>query len=505
MAALDLLKGCWGYDAGKPLIMFLLALTYALFGTNPSLEIILLVVTAGLMAGSLFLLARKVLPGTGWALAVTIWFISWPTTIYYMRIHLGYGLALFVGSLAASAHHRNFLSGLLLGLSILAHPGLAVPAAIWLAATTLSRQRSLKHKILTVAGIAITIILLEIIRYFYTGEPLGWLQGQLTDVRAYGSNASRTRWSHVLEAFWLVNGEIHSMLCVVGITAYVLTMRSSTHSSANSVFITGLAVLTLYTLRTGTGIAGFNTRLMLGANPLLAITAMAGLARTTRAWSWLPSLPTRILLSAMLFVIAASGFANARHFSHSAYPALEQAFLQAKALSVPLRYFGQPYAALFFGVKHNVETLANATNFTSTPLDNPPAVIVVESQSPSETRGVTHTLSTTDSVEYDYQSFAHPAISSRLRNIEEAFFLSTKKMWQLAYTPIPEKPTIEIWVPRNPASVPPASYADSGQVSYEWLSYYYHGDGICQIVPREHPYAWRYYRYLFPRLQQLFN
>jgi hypothetical protein len=71
--------------------------------------------------------------------------------------------------------------------------------------------------------------------------------------------------------------------------------------------------------------------------------------------------------------------------------------------------------------------------------------------------------------------------------------------------PAPEKPELAIWVPRDPSPVPPASYADAGRVPYEWLSYYYHGDSDCQIVPRDHPYAWRYYRYLLPRLRQLLN
>ncbi len=505
MAALDLLHGCWGYDAGKPLIMFLLALTYASFGASPVLEIALLVMASGLTAGSLFLLARTVLPGHGWALAVTLWFISWPTTLYYFRIHLGYGLALFIAGLAAAAHGRNFLSGVMLGLGILAHPGLAVPALVWIAATILSRQHSLKETLLPVVGLALTLILLEIIRFVYTGDTLGWLQGQLTDVRAYSSTGGSTRWSHVLEAFWLVNGKLHSMFCMIGIAAFFFTMHRNKRSPANSVVMTGLAVLAFYTLRTGAGIAGFNTRLMLGVNPLLAITAMAGLARANRSFLWLQRLPARALLATLLLATAASGFASARHVSRSAYPELEQAFLQAKSLSVPLRYFGQPYAALFFGVKHNVEILANATDFESVPLHDPPAVIVVESQSPDEISSVAHTLNAIDNLEYDYRSFAHPALSNRLRHIEEAFFLSTDKLWQLANTTVPDNPKIEIWVPRSPESVSPGSYADSGHVSYEWLSYYYHGDGDCQIVPRDHPYAWRYYRYLLPRLRQLFN
>ena len=506
VAALDFLQGCWGYDAGKPLIMFVLALTYGLFGANPVLESVLLVLAAGLAAASLFLVARTALPGRGWALATTLWFFDWPTTLYYTRIHLGYALALFLAGMATGTRGRYFLSGTLLALGILAHPGLTLPALAWLAATAmLSLQRSLKRTVLPVAGLALTLLLLEALRYAYTGDPFGWWQGQLTDVRAYSGTGGGTRWSHVLEAFWLANGGMHATLCLIGLCAFLFTMRRHGRSPGDPVFVTALTVLAFYAVRTGARVAGFNARLLLGVNPLLAITAMAGIVRAIPASRWLHRPPARALLAALLLAAAASGLASARRVSRSAYPELEQAFLQATSLSVPVRYFGQPYAALFFGVKHNVETLVNSSDFNSVPLHAPAAVVVVEAHTPTETHPVTQALAAIDSLEYDYRAFEHPVLSSRLRAMEETFFPSTHQLWQIARTPAPEKPELAIWVPRNPSPVPPASYADAGRVPYEWLSYYYHGDSDCQIVPRDHPYAWRYYRYLLPRLRQLLN
>jgi hypothetical protein len=504
VAALDFLRGCWGYDAGKPLIMFVLALTYGLFGASPVLESALLVLAAGLAAASLFLVARTALPGRGWALAATLWYFAWPTTLYYTRIHLGYPLALFLAGLAAGTRGHDFLSGALLALGILAHPGLALPALAWLAAAAaLSQQRSLKRMLMRVAGSALTLLLLEALRYAYTGETFGWWQGQLTDVRAYSGTGGGTRWSHVLEAFWLANGGLHATLCLIGIAAFLATVRRHGRSPGDPVFATALTVFAFYAVRTGAGVAGFNMRLLLGVKPLLAITAMTGVAHAIPARRWSPRPPARALLATLLLVPAVSGFASARRISGSAYPELERAFLQATSLSIPVRYFGQPYAALFFGVKHNVETLANASDFNTVPLHTPAAVVVVEARTSADTRPVAQALAAADIVEYDYRALPHPILSSRLRAMEEAFFPSTRQLWEIARTPDPEKPELAIWVPRNPSVVPPASYTDAGQVPYEWLSYYYHGDGGCQIVPRDHPYAWRYYRYLLPRLRQL--
>ena len=506
MAALDFLKGCWGYDAGKPLIMFVLALTYSMFGAMPALESALLVLAAGLAAASLFQLARVALPGRGWALAATLWFLAWPTTLYYTRIHLGYGLALFLSGLAAATRGRKFISGVLLALGILAHPGLALPALVWLfVSTVLSQKRSVKNAILPVAGLALTLLLLESLRYLYTGEMFGWWQGQITDLRAYSSTGSDTRWSHVLEAFLIANGGMHTTVCVIGVTAFLVTVRRNRLSPGAPIFVTGIAVFTLYALRTGTGMAGFNTRLLLGANPLLAITAIAGLARTISPWRWTQLLPARTLFAALLLAAMLSGLADAWRVSRTAYPELEQAFLQAKSMSVPVRYFGQPYAALFFGVKHNVETLANATDFEVAPLHMPPAVIAVEASSPEEKHQVAQAIATIDSIEYDYRTYEHPVLSNQLRHIEEAFFPSTDQLWHLVRSPLPETAELVVWFPRNSVPVPPSSYADADQVPYEWLSYYYHGDGDCQIVPRDHPYAWRYHRYLLPRLRNLLN
>ncbi len=506
VAALDFLQGCWGYDAGKPLIMFVLALTYGLFGASPVLESALLVLAAGLAAASLLLVARTALPGRGWALATTLWFFAWPTTLYYTRIHLGYALALFLAGLAAGTRGRDLHSGVLLALGILAHPGLALPVLAWFAATAAFSQRhGLKRTLIGVGGLALTLLLLEALRYAFTGETFGWWQGQVTDVHAYSGTGGGTRWSHVLEAFWLANGGLHSTLCLIGIAAFLATMRRHGRSPGDPVFVTALTVLAFYAVRTGAGVAGFNTRLLLGVNPLLAITAMAGMAHAIPARRWPHRPPARALLAALLLAAAVPGFASARRVSRSAYPELEQAFLQAKSLSVPVRYFGQPYAALFFGVKHNVETLANASDFNSVPLHAPAAVVVVEARTLAETRPVAQALAAADIAEYDYRALPHPVLSSRLRTMEEAFFPSTQQLWQIALTPAPEKPELVIWVPRDPSPVPPASYTDAGRVPYEWLSYYYHGDSDCQIVPRDHPYTWRYYRYLLPRLRQLLN
>ena len=308
----------------------------------------------------------------------------------------------------------------------------------------------------------------------------------------------------MLEASWLANGGFHSTVCFIGILSFLGTLHHTRHSKGNPIFVTALALLLFYGIRTGTGTAGFNMRLMLGAHPLLAVTAMTGIARTVLLIRWFQRLSARVLYTTFLLAVMFLGLFTARRVSRSAYPALNQVFLEAKSRSVPVRYFGQPYAALFYGVKHNVETLANLTNFQNVPLHTPPAIVVVESSSPEETHKVNMHLKTHESLQYDYQSLEHPVLSHRLRAMEQAFFPSTEELRGLARAPVPQTNELSIWVPRDPPPVHHSSYSRAGQISYEWLSYYYHGDGDCQIVPRDHPYAWRYYRYLLPRLQRIF-
>lgn len=506
VAALDFLKGCWGYDAGKPFIMFVIALTYGMFGANPLFEIAILVLAAGLTSGCIFLLAQTALPSRNSAWATAIWFLSWPTTLYYTRIHLGYALALFLTGLVAATRGRNVLSGCLLALGILAHPGLAAPALVWIAATIVFwQQKRLKRTVESVAGLIFTLLLLETVRFVYTGELFGWWQGQITDINAYASTGGGTRWSHVLEAFWLANGSVHSTICFIGITLFLGTWYRSRNSQGNPIFATALFLLIFYGVRTGIGIAGFNMRLLLGANPLLAITALTGIARSTLLSRWYRIPMARALSVTLLLAALVISITSVRRLSRSAYPTLNQVFLEASSLSVPVRYFGQPYPALFFGVKHNVETLANLTNFQNVPLHTPPAIVVVESDSHVDKQELGRHLRTHDDLQYDYRSFEHPVVSNRLRAMEQAFFPSTEELWQLARTPATVKPELSVWVPRDTLAVNHSNYSESGKISYEWMSYYYHGDGDCQITPRDHPYAWRYYLYLLPRMQEYFR
>ena len=132
-----------------------------------------------------------------------------------------------------------------------------MPELPWFAATAAFSQRhGLKRTLIGVGGLALSLLLLEALRYAFTGETFGWWQGQLTDVRAYSGTGGGTRWSHVLEAFWLANGGLHATLCLIGIAAFLATVRRHGRSPGDPVFATALTVFAFYAVRTGAGVAG---------------------------------------------------------------------------------------------------------------------------------------------------------------------------------------------------------------------------------------------------------
>ena len=205
----------------------------------------------------------------------------------------------------------------------------------------------------------------------------------------------------------------------------------------------------------------------------------------------------------MLVVMLSIVFLDAGRLSRTPFPILEEAFIRARRLGVPVRYFGQPYSALFFGLKHNVETLVNGPDLEDVPLEDWSSVVAIEAESLYEIEHVWEDSGKFSLEEYRKVVYPNPAAASRLRTIEEEFFPSTELLWSVAASVDNQVPVMAIWTPKHPSPVEPGSFANAGVVSYEWLSYYYHGDGDCQIVPRGHEYAYRYYFYLFPRLLQM--
>ena len=505
VAALDLLKGCWGYDAGKPLIMWLLTLPFGLVIASPVLETVLLSLLAGLSAGLFYVLARHALSSRAWALGVTLWFMSWPTSVYYSRIHLGYAIVLLLVALVAYTRYKYFLGGLVMGLAILAYPGMLLACFAWIGVHWfVTKDHRLSDLFSACFGLGAALVFMELVRFVYTGEPFGWWVGQLADIRAYATSSVDQRWSHVLESFWILNGPIHSVIVVIGLSSFALTSKAKRNPCAQAAFLTGVLVLGSYFLRTALGLAGFNTRLMAGASPMLAIAAVAGISSLIGRARWtIPRLASGSLAAIAFGAMLSNSFVEAGSFSRTAYPNLEQAFVRAGSLGVPVRYFGQPYPALFFGLKHNVETLANWSDMGPLSLKELPSVVVVEAQSQPEAELTWEILSTSVSERYDSLIYLNPAASYRIRAIEEEFFPSTELLWSIASSSDKHQPVLAIWTPRYTPLVEPSTFANAGVVPYHWLSYYYHGDGDCQITPRGHPYSYRYYRYLFQRWKQI--
>jgi len=505
MAALDLLKGCWGYDAGKPMIMLLLSAPFGLIGANPIIETVLLALLTGLSTGWLYIVTRHSFLNRSWAIVATLWFMSWPTTVYYNRIHLGYALALILAGLAAYSKQKYFLHGVVMGIAILAHPGLIVPACTWIGvAWFLSKDRSLVPPLTAFFGLGFALLSLEVLRFGYTGEPFGWWKGQLADIRAYSGAGADQRWSHVLETLWLVNGPVHSVIGLVGLVGFVLTFRVKRSRLSRTAFFTGVLVLMLYTLRTAFGLSGFNTRLLTGVSPMLAIAVVSGYSGLAGRVRWtIPRSFVAALAVIVLVVMLSIAFLDAGRLSRTSFPILEEAFIRARTLGVPVRYFGQPYPALFFGLKYNVETLVNGPDLESIPLEDWSSVVAIEAESLNEIEHMWEHSDKFIAEEYRKAVYPNPAAANRLRTIEEEFFPSTELLWSVAASVDNQEPVMAILIPKHPSPMDPASFANTGVVSYEWLSYYYHGDGDCQITPRGHPYAYRYYLYLFPRLLQM--
>ncbi|MEJ2150724.1 MAG: hypothetical protein P8Z40_14775, partial [Chloroflexota bacterium] len=100
-AALDLLNGCLGYSASKPLPMWVMVPVLVLGNGSPVWEMVPLAILSALALAALFRLVARLTGSTRWAMVAALWYVSLPTILYYTRIHIGYPLAFFTLGLAA--------------------------------------------------------------------------------------------------------------------------------------------------------------------------------------------------------------------------------------------------------------------------------------------------------------------------------------------------------------------------------------------------------------------
>lgn len=372
-AAVDLLRGCWGYSAATLAPMVLLAVPFAIFGPHPAGEMAILTLLGAAMAVAFFRLVARLGGSRRWALLGALWFISLPTVLYYTRMHIGYPLAFFTLGVMLHAKRRYTWAGVMLGLAFTSHFNYTIPVAAWLGWTFLLDRETRRPAALAqlAVGVLAPLVALELARFLFTGIPFGWLREEIEDaLRLSRGSEGLASWpvTHLLRLIGFSNGWGSFALIVAGLT-YPLVRRPRV-PLMDAVFLAGWSLLVFYSLRVSVMHNTFMTpRMFSGAYPLLAAAAaftIMRLAQRVAAW---PRLPARGLLRAAgaalvavaLPVVMLSHTLDALAGTRTAYLVANQVIAEARHRSLPVRVFGVYNAAIAFAVRNEAVVAVNET------------------------------------------------------------------------------------------------------------------------------------------------
>jgi hypothetical protein len=493
-AALDVLNGCWGYSASKPLPMLIMVPVLALGNSNPAFELIPLTILSALALAALFRLVARLTGSTRWGMLAALWYLSLPTILYYSRIHIGYPLAFFILGIAAQEERWYGWSGVAFGLALTAHPNFAVPVSFWLFWSGLAylltyRSAADKTGLLSRigdllrlgGGMLIPILAVESIQFLYDGQVLGWSQGYIREALRLSESLHGGSWppTHLLHIVGFSNGWLNLALLLIGL-AYPF-VRERRITLADAVFLSAWSVLGFYSLRVARGSTFLTPRMFAAAYPLLVTTTIITAARLASRLPSRMSAALRPLIAVMLLI--GLPLALIEHTldvavaSHTGYNAVDQAFSEAAREGVPVRYVGNWNAGRFFGMRHQVEVGLNDTDPASIVMDRR-AVLIFDGLDPV-------TLAdgaVLDPALYEISTVPHMA-AYRPRAIEN-YALSPAFIHELeqgAYGRKAGVPTtyVEVWWPRNPTSVPVYDY---GEVAGD-PNHYYSGSGCASPRP----------------------
>ncbi len=357
----DLVLGCWGPDGGKAAVMLLEGIAYLIGGVNPAWDMVNLAVFGAVMAFAFFRLTRNALGSTSWALLGVLWVLSLPSVLYYSHIHMGYPLAFFVLGMWLYSEKRYVYAGAALCLAILSHSSFMIPVGLWCLTGVIlvPGEERLKMSGKLIGGFFIPYLPIEALRFLFTGVPFGWTRIIMGDIFRQAVFENTLCWSHIFELLAFSNTWINAILLVIGVS-YPLFRRVYRHPLMDQVYLTGWLMIAFYVYRVI--IQGMVLpRMLTAAYVLLAVPSLyVGMCLVKKMGGY-----RRVALAVLSLVVSWSLLQHVVDFavfSRTGFEAVDQAMAQAAEAGMPVRYFGNMNAGLYFGLRREVMVNVNEQN-----------------------------------------------------------------------------------------------------------------------------------------------
>lgn len=363
--ALDFVRGCWGFTSHKPMIMFLLAIPFAVFGANPVWELVLLTVLGTATVAAVWDILRRVTGSTRWALIGALWFASLPAVLFDLRIHMGYPLAFFTFAVWMHLQRRYGWAGALLAVGSLTHGSLLLPVALWGLSTFAFDRDTRRWSALwrLAAGFLAVWLSVEALRFLYVGDPLGWFKGVVIGEMLRQNNSyAAGGLTYVLELLAVANGWPNVILLLLG-WLYPLLRRPRV-PLVDAIAATGWGLIAFFMLRAIRN-QQVLARLYVTAYPLLVITAVVTIRRGARWLAGRVGTPIpweRLIASAGMLALSVGLIFNTLLVgaaSVSGYQAAGEAVRRAAAEGRPVRWYGNYHVALFYSRLYQAELYTN--------------------------------------------------------------------------------------------------------------------------------------------------
>lgn len=502
-AAQDMVKGCWGEVSASLAPIFLLLLPFALFGSDPVWEMVILTLLGFMMVGAFHRMLAQLTGSSRWALVGSLWFLSLPTILYYTRIHIGYPLAFYTFGIMLCIDRRWLWAGLALGLAILSHFNYSVGVIFWLFWLLLldAQRERISAALKLAAGMVGVILFFEAIEFLYNAYMLGWLRAVAEEgARLSNSLQGTERWpiTHLLNLVAFSNGWPSAILLVTGIAYPVV--RKPRIPVMDAIYLTGWGIFGGYSLRVSLGNTFLTPRMFSAAYPLLAICAIFTLMRlVARASKYAQVRSLRLeqaVPGALSILIAVGLISNTTYTAQTArtgYEDIEQVMRRAADANLPVRYFGNFHVAYFYGSLFSRELSINETSMDLITSDQR-AVLVFES---SEHSTQLRALRTALGAEIDdYEITSSPHLYWYVPALVEDYGISPDVLHGLRETIAStrrdaSRSSIEVWWPTAPDGTFQA------RESRQDLIFYYSGSGC--TARQTYPDGTKYYEILLDK------
>lgn len=486
--AADLVLGrCWG-PSGKPLITLILAIPYAIGGPDPAWEILVEALLAAVLVAAFARLAARLIGSRRWALLASLYFISLPFVLFFMRMHLVYPLAFFTLGLMFHLEGRFTWAGIAYGLTPLAHAGFLIVLAAWLGFSFLLQRFPVRSYLRMGLSMLIPIAGLEAIRFLFMGEPLAWTLGLFGVVQRHSRFTYPTDWRQVWAILRAGDGWLNALILLGGSAAYPLVRRrGDTHLDA--LYLATWPALLAFTAWTGVLHREMIPHLLAGFYPLLAVLVVVTASRASEAAAnklrgYRISLSTfhfplfAVAVSAALIIHALDAAAGSR----TAYPEIDALMARAAREGRPVRYFGNFHVGYLYGLTNGVETGINEKDIALITADTQ-AVLIFENRIGGQHRTL---AALRDDPRFDPTAYDETTIPGHftvwrpyladLGREGTAKLLALPQAWPPVRWPGAPTGSVSVFWPRQPSGEFHARHEP------EEVVYYYPGEGC--ITPR---------------------